>query len=352
MNASIVENSWGKIVWMTLIFGGIWIFIPFISNDFSLGNQALLSGLKKMLGIAILITINIKFLLPHFYFKDKVVEYILIGILSTILIYIALEFFIDPLLERSRVINDWKGKQNRKIEGINWYQNFNRTMPYLLALVASTVVEISSFANKQTQEAILLKSEKLETEMKLLKSQINPHFLFNALNNIYSLSYLKPEKTPDNLLKLSEMLRYMLYECNEDRVLLSKEITYLDNFIHLKLLKDSRGMNITTDIDRSKGHLNIAPMLLIPFVENAFKHGNVEDLDNGWINIVLKVENEKLLFKVENSKPTKQSSKDEVGGIGLPNVKRQLTLLYSNEHSLDIKETATQHTAYLEIKLT
>ena len=224
-------------------------------------------------------------------------------------------------------------------------------MPYLLAFVGSSLFEISSYANRKTKEAMLFKSEKLETEMKLLKSQINPHFLFNALNNIYSLSYLKPEKTPENLLKLSEMLRYMLYECNDVKVPLSKEIAYLENYIALKLLKDSRGMKVSVNLEKDRGELMIAPMLLIPFVENAFKHSNIEDLEKGWIKIDLKTRDEKLFFKVENSFAPTPSTKDKVGGIGLTNVNRQLDLLYPDKHQLDIIAKNNVYKVHLEIGL-
>jgi len=147
----------------------------------------------------------------------------------------------------------------------------------------------------------------------------------NALNNIYSLSYLKPEKTPDNLLKLSEMLRYMLYECNEDKVPISKEIAYLENYIALKLLKDSRGMKVSVDLAPPTTNFLIAPM---------------------------KTVDQKLIFKVSNSFALSPSTKDKVGGIGLTNVKRQLALLYPNKHRLDIQSNNNEYHVYLEIDVT
>ena len=350
MNSNVEKSMLGKIVWMTLVFGGVWIFIPFISNDFSLEQFRLLNGLKKMFGVGLIIFINIKFLIPLLYLKDKKGWYILAGVVSVIMIHFSLETLLDPIIETTREPFRGRGR-NRGGNGIDWYRQFNRMMPYFLAIVGSAFVEISNYASQHFKEATLLRSEKLETEMKLLKSQINPHFLFNALNNIYSLSYLKPEKTPENLLKLSEMLRYMLYECNVDKVPLSKEIAYLENFIHLKLLKDSRGMKVTSNLEKSNGHLMIAPMLLIPFVENAFKHSEVEDPENGWIDIGLKYEKGKLIFRVENSNPEKVSTKDEVGGIGLPNVKRQLDLLYPKRHQLEIKKIQNKYSVHLEIDL-
>lgn len=312
MDNSIKNTSWVKVIWMTLIFGGVWILIPFISNNFSLGSFVMLNVFKKIVGVALIIFINVKFLLPRYYFQKKVGLYILLALLSVVLIHFAMEWLIDPLLGDSRA--PLRGRD--RIRGPrSWYRNSHRMMPYFLAAVGSAFVEISNFANQKAKEAMLLKSEKLETEMKFLKSQINPHFLFNSLNNIYSLSFLKPEKTPENLLKLSDMLRYMLYECNEDKVLLSKEIDYLENFIHLKLLKDSRGMKVTANFDKSAGHLNVAPMLFIPFVENAFKHSNIEDLEKGWITIDLTHNTGKLVFTVKNSNFQKTIQKIRLAGL-------------------------------------
>ena len=147
------------------------------------------------------------------------------------------------------------------------------------------------------------------------------------------------------------MLRYMLYECDVEKVPLQKEIAYLENFIHMKLLKDSRGMNVKINLTKTGGHLMIAPMLLIPFVENAFKHSKVEDLQNGWITIDLTNEQQKIIFKVENSTLQNNYTKDQAGGIGLANVKRQLYLLYPQKHTLKIDSTEEKYSVHLEIEL-
>ena len=143
----------------------------------------------------------------------------------------------------------------------------------------------------------------------------------------------------------------MLYECNEDKVPLEKEITYLENYIALKLLKDSRGMKVSVNLEKNHSNQLIAPMLLIPYVENAFKHGNVEDLEKGWIQIDLKTRDKKLIFDVKNSYTTTVSTKDKVGGIGLVNVNRQLDLLYPNKHQLAVTNKEGIYSAHLEIDL-
>jgi LytS/YehU family sensor histidine kinase len=185
---------------------------------------------------------------------------------------------------------------------------------------------------------VQLRSEKLETELKFLRNQTNPHFLFNALNNIYTLTLIKSEKAPDYLLILSDMLRYMLYECNAPRVKLEKEIGYIRHFIDLNLLKDSRGLNVHFACEEIPENLEIAPMLLIPLVENAFKHSKFEDKAKGWIDINLQVSGESLHLNVRNSLPGNAHTTDKTGGIGLANVRRQLELIYPNESDLTVEE--------------
>ena len=352
MNRIMSKREIIRISLLTLLFGGVWLLIPLTYNEFTLDSIYFKRGVKNLIGIAFLIFINVKFLLPNFYFKGKTAQYIIYGILLLIVLSLVSEYVIDPYFELKR--GTPRHRPNSSNNSYSWQitRQINNLMPFLLAFVGSALFEVSRFANQKIKETMLLRSEKLETEMKLLKSQINPHFLFNALNNIYSLSYLKPEKTPENLLKLSEMLRYMLYECNVDKVPLSKEVTYLENYIHMKLLKDSRGMNVKVNLAKNAGHLMIAPLLLIPFVENAFKHSKVEDLEKGWITIDLTTEGHKIIFDVENSVSPTAFTKDEVGGIGLNNVKRQLELLYPKHHQLTIEALNEKYSVHLEIELT
>ena len=191
---------------------------------------------------------------------------------------------------------------------------------------------------EQEREARTLKNENLETELKFLKSQINPHFLFNALNNIYTLTYLEDEAAPDMILKLSDMLRYILYDCTSEAVPIEKEINYLKNYVELQRLKMD-DLLIQMAIDDFDPQVSIAPMLLIPFIENSFKHSKVEDTQHGWIKLRLWSEEQQIHFRIANSKPQQPFAKDKVGGIGLQNVRRRLELLYPGKHHLTIHNT-------------
>jgi two-component system LytT family sensor kinase len=202
------------------------------------------------------------------------------------------------------------------------------------------------FGNEAIQRNLIM--EKKEMELQFLKSQLNPHFLFNSLNNIYSLAYQKSDKTADAILKLSEIMRYMIYESNDSWVSLSKEIEYVQSFIELQKLRFKDGANVEFTLNGEIDGQQIVPLILISFVENAFKHGIANDPENPIrINIIA---NQKILhFSVTNKKNT--YNKDEVGGVGLINVERRLQLLYPERYKLNIVNSATHYTTELMLDL-
>lgn len=214
----------------------------------------------------------------------------------------------------------------------------------------STLYRNFNNARKRERQELQLNREKVEAEMKFLKSQINPHFLFNAMNNLYSLAVSESEKTPEVILKLSDMLRYVLYECNDDRVPLRKEMGYISNYIDLQKLRDDNIQNVHFHYDDASLNRVIAPMLLIPFVENAFKHSNIEDTGSGYVAIDLQTADGRLYFKVENSLPETPGPRDQQGGVGLANVKRRLELSYPNAYELKVEALDGKFLVELEIK--
>lgn len=212
----------------------------------------------------------------------------------------------------------------------------------------STILKFVSdwFMNEKIKSN--LENEKLISELAFLKSQINPHFLFNSLNNIYSLAYQKSEKTPEAILKLSEIMRYMLYESNENKVALSDEIRYLENYIELQKLRFKDKAYIKFELDGDIQNQKITPLVLISFVENAFKHGVATEKENP-ITIVLNVVSNKLFFQVLNKKSN--HNKDETGGIGLQNVKRRLDLLYKGQYRFHIEDNENIYNCELYLDL-
>ena len=187
------------------------------------------------------------------------------------------------------------------------------------------------------------------SELALLRSQINPHFLFNTLNNIYSLVYKKSDEASEAVMKLSEIMRYTLYDSNIDKVMLDKEVEYLKNFIELQQLRLKTDNFVEFNIKGNLEGYTIAPMIFISFVENAFKHGSKKVQSPG-IVINLTAGNNKIIFDMMNyCLENEVQNKDIAGGIGLQNIKRRLELLYKDKHNLEITKTENQFIVKLEI---
>ncbi|MCU4174170.1 sensor histidine kinase [Carboxylicivirga sp. N1Y90] len=184
------------------------------------------------------------------------------------------------------------------------------------------------------QYKVKIENEKLESELKFLKSQINPHFLFNTLNNLYALTLKNSNKASDVVLKLSGLLDYMLYHSKEERVTLAKELSIIENYIELEKIRYGDRLKLSYKVDGDPSACNIAPLILIPFVENAFKHGASNDRQRPEINIKIVAEKNGIQFNITNSYPLHVSTSEK--GIGLKNIRRQLNLVYPKRHQLDI----------------
>lgn len=246
------------------------------------------------------------------------------------------------------------------IQLLLWFplEDFQGDMPYLISILLTMLVSSSQLVGlvlgiKIFKSYILnmvrlkeLETDALKTELVYLKNQINPHFLFNSLNNIYILNRRNPEVASESILLLSDLLRYQLYECNKEKVNLNNEIDYLNNFLDLdKLRKDN--MEFSLDVEGNTTGLTIAPYIFLPFVENAIKHSSSTDNEKGYLSIQLKIAaSNQLLFSVKNSKPALPLI-TETGGIGLVNAKRRLELVYPNQYQLDISNEKD----YYEVKL-
>lgn len=188
-------------------------------------------------------------------------------------------------------------------------------------------------------------------ELKSLKDQINPHFLFNTLNNLYGLTRQNPEKAGEVVMRLSQLMHYMLYEGNLPRVPLRKEIAYLENYLELERIRYGDGLHLSLIVTGPTERVQMAPLLLLPFVENAFKHGLSRQLGDAWLQIQLTVSDQELVFKVENSKP-ESPVPAPVTGLGLPNVAKRLTLIYPGRHRLRQLDGGDSFLTTLTLELT
>jgi hypothetical protein len=183
-----------------------------------------------------------------------------------------------------------------------------------------------------------VENERLTAELNFLKAQINPHFLFNTLNNLYYLAYTKSENTTEVIAKLSQMMRYMIYDSNHARVLLNKEIEYMQNYISLERLRLNNQIPINFKIEGNTENISIAPLIFITFLENAFKHGVSNNNPKAWVDIVIQLSGNECTYTVKNSKAKDGGNRTEKSGIGLQNVERRLQLSYPDEYKIKVEE--------------
>ena len=289
---------------------------------------------------AILISyLNYFYFLPKFLFKQKVVSFLIIFTVAfSIIVYsrIQLErYFIDGFTQQEE------------------YLYRPRFVVQLIFSHLSIVIFVSllrfaaDWLDLQTTRKEIEK-EKLTAELNFLKAQVNPHFLFNTLNNLYYLAYSKSENTTEVIEKLSQMMRYMIYDSNYPQVQLNKEIEYMQNYISLEKLRLSDKVKIQFSIEGDPDSVRITPLILITFLENAFKHGVTNTSQESWINVGLDCKPNQLHFSVANSKPP-VSRVDEKSGIGLQNVKRRLDLSYPGKYMLKMNDFPSEYRVELDL---
>lgn len=211
---------------------------------------------------------------------------------------------------------------------------------YGIPVLASAIVIFKKWYINEVKSKKLTE-EKMAAELNFLKSQIHPHFLFNTLNNLYALTLIKSDKTPDMVLKLSDLLDYMIYKSNEDFVPLEKELEVLVSYVELEKMRYNERLDLQFDITGNSSGYQIAPLILLPFVENCFKHGASIDRSSPFIRISVEIGASFLILHAVNSLPKKKIGDGEQGqGIGLAIVRRRLELIYPRQHELDIRQEA------------
>lgn len=276
-----------------------------------------------------------------FFYRKKIAVLLVITILF-VLLYPLIQYEIVKYIWN---INQWTSK---KILHKGWFYTESYTMTLLYTGLAFLARFTTQWYKDQKRNAELL-YQKQQSELKLLKSQINPHFLFNTLNNIYSLVYQKSEKAPEAVMKLSEIMRYMIYETNTDFVELNKELEYIKSYIELMELRSSKKNLVHFEIIGNAENKYIAPMLLIPFIENAFKHCE-KKTEIPAIDIRISINDNFLELNVKNliKKREKLDIVDE-GGIGLKNVIDRLKLIYPDKHVLKVEKESGYFIVFLRI---
>jgi len=222
-------------------------------------------------------------------------------------------------------------------------------------LVLTSLLKLSKdWFQLQRQQRWLarLEAEKNDAELQALKAQLDPHFLLNSLNSIYSLSLDGDSRIPDILLKVGENMRYILYECRERYVPLERELRHLENYVELQKLRSEDRVMISYSLEGAAANKKVAPLLFLPLVENAFKHGTAGRRKGAYVTIRLSIRIDELLIQVVNSRGKQPVLPGRSGGIGLENLRRRLELLYPNDHDLQLKETDAEYLASLQIRMT
>ena len=281
------------------------------------------------------IYLNTYWVIPKFLIKKRYAYYSL-ALVLLIVLWGAFLTFAETWLDRNLF--------NQPEEEFS-ISNGIASMVFIILL--STLINLSYKSFVQLSKIKQIENDQLHLELSSLKNQINPHFFFNTLNNLYALALEKSDETPLVILKLSEMMRYTIYDCKESKVSISGEISYLENFIALQKVRHHKRGVITFKNEINNPNAKVAPMILIVFLENAFKHGFDLMEKDAIININLKMNANSLHFYIENNF-THSENKQEAG-IGLENVKRRLSLIYPNTHELKI---VTNHSLFcVDLKL-
>ena len=324
-----------------LIWGGLYM-IPYIDDTRQhISQHFIWRNTSLFFLLASFYYFNTYFLIRKFFLSGKLFYYMLAVIVCLIFISgmnLLFSILIDQILPESHHPN-------------YLHRLFIPLFPSLFVLAISMAIKITNEWLKAEKEKKEMENEKLHSELAFLKSQVNPHFLFNILNNICSLARKKSDDTENAIIQLSRIMRYMLYDSKDEKVSLEKEVEYLQNYIDLQRLRISSSVMISFKIDGDIEGKMVEPLLLIPFVENAFKHG-VSYLEDSNIDIRLKIEKNDLQFRVENNRIKKNDDPvQQESGIGLKNVLRRLDLLYPGTHTISIDESASKYIVNLDISL-
>ncbi|WP_148114097.1 sensor histidine kinase [Ancylomarina longa] len=291
----------------------------------------------------LLVYVNIYWFMPYLLFQRKYIRYI---------VYVCLALVIGGLLQRTVTFYF--------IEPIYWPERlplgFFKITFILTSIIGITTPMIIPSMGKLfqywyrgQQDKQSLEHENLQVELKLLKSQINPHFLFNTLNSLYALSLKQSDKTSEVVMKLSELMHYMLYECKQPKVYVSQELQFIRNYIALEKVRFGERFHVNIKVKGDVNHTQIAPLILLPFVENCFKHGVNSNFQTSQIDFKLEISDHQIFFELKNSLQEVGDSKPKSveEGFGLRNLRRRLELIYPEKHDLRIEH----HSNFFQVKL-
>ena len=327
----------------TLIWLGLFILFLVVDNNDYGAFFKISYSLISLAFYIIIVYFNLYYLIPNYLTQKTFLVYGALLLLAALLLTPIKALILYFLYSQHPIFQE--------------YVVFNQHLLFLSTFLiagSSTIAKILNDWLRHQRERKELETQTMQSELRFLKSQINPHFLFNTLNSLYALTLKKSEKAPEIVIKLSEMMRYMLYECNERRVPLRKEVKYLQNYLDLERLRQGQNVDIDLEITGNIKDQQIAPLMFIPFLENSFKHGLNNQLEEGFVKIRLDIGEDGINLNIENSKPDARPRQDlnkPSGGIGLVNVKRRLNLMYPNHYELSIDDNPKTYHVNLALDL-
>ena len=349
----IKNNNLNQILFHSMIwcFFIVTSLIQFYESPFHINTDFYVQWITGIL----LFYLNYLYLVPLLLLQKKYWQYFTIVISIIVLFMIVRYIFFMPEFQNMRplrTINSF-GKETLINANLKRKQPFFlKAAPsffYILIITIGTIIKTLSELYNNQQNKLIAETHRASTELNYLRKQTNPHFLFNSLNSIYSLAYKKSDLVPDAIVTLSEMMRYMLYETDNKTVFLEKEINYIKNYLELQKLRLNNIENITINIHGETKNKYIEPLLLISFIENAFKYGT-DYKGAAFVKIKITIEDNILDFWVEN-KIENHRKNPENSGIGMTNIENRLNLLYPNAHQLTIIETDSNYSVHLNLKL-
>ena len=294
-----------------------------------------------------LVYFNMYYLMPRYLLEKRYLEFfvyllLLMGAIGAIMQFVILPFIVHPFFCTPSCTGD-------KLTVFRFIKNMVN-INYVVAISAVIALLRNWYSHQKAAQSLV--QDKLEAELKVLKAQIHPHFLFNTLNSLYSLTLKKSDNAPEVVLKLSGLMDYMLHDANAAKVPLDKELDYIKNYIALERIRYGERVDVQFTQTGSTSGKQIAPLLLLPFVENAFKHGVSTETKNAWIRIDVKVTEDKLVLLVENcncNDKATTNAHDMASGIGLKNLRRRLELLYEGKYELEMEDEQDSYAARLEL---
>lgn len=363
-----ITDFWKRNIVELSVWAAVFTLLTFSNISFDLFLSLKLAALLTV-GMFVVTLVNRVFLFPYFLMKNRMVLFILLASIIiasfTFLVYhledaaVSSHFtqtvFDDNALLDIRLPSETRAffeDEEETTEARLFLSSQWKALILLTgAMMVSVLLQYRKRAEEIEEQRTSILQEKVQLELNFLRSQINPHFLFNALNNIYSMVYTGDKNAADSVLTLSEMLRYVTYGSKEKQIPLSGEINYLENYIEFQRYSHENDINVTFEKEISQEEIFIAPMLLQPFVENAFKYSGIGIEEGAFVKFRLKADANVLVFQTENSKRVVKREQKHIKGIGIENVRQRLDLMYSGKYALNINESETEFKLDLTIKL-